>query len=94
VSLHYTVYRVVGDLKAEVTKRRETEIAKLQRDLDESQAQNDVQLATYRKKHQDAVSQLTEQIDKMHAAKQRSAVFDDFSFLVYILWRFFVKTKR
>jgi len=59
-------------MKAEITKRRETEIAKLQRELDETQAQNDVQLATYRKKHQDAVNQLTEQIDKMHAAKQRS----------------------
>jgi len=58
--------------QAEVTKRRETEIAKLQRELDETQAQNDVQLATYRKKHQEAVNQLTEQIDKMHAAKQRS----------------------
>jgi len=66
------MYRAVGGLKAEVTKRRETEIAKLQRELDESQAQSDIQLAAYRKKHQDTVNQLTEQIDKMHAAKQRS----------------------
>jgi len=43
--------------------------------LDETQAQNDVQLAAYRKKHQDAVNQLTEQIDKMHSSKQRSEQF-------------------
>jgi len=66
------MYRSVGDLKAEITKRREGDIAKLQRELDETQAQNELQLATYRKKHQDALNQLTEQIDKMHAAKQRS----------------------
>ena len=61
-------------LKAEVTKRRETEITKLQRELDETQTHNDLQLATYRKKHQETVNQMTEQIDKMHAAKQRSLV--------------------
>jgi len=55
-----------------VTKRREAEIAKLQRELDETQAQNDLQLATYRKKHQETINQLTEQMDKMHTAKQRS----------------------
>jgi len=51
------------------------EIAKLQRELDETQAQNDVQLANYRKKHQETVNQFTEQIDKMHAAKQRSEYY-------------------
>jgi len=65
---------LVAVLKVDVTKRREADIAKLQRDLDETQAQNDVQLATYRKKHQESINQLTEQIDKMHAAKQRSAI--------------------
>ena len=69
--MYHTSRWVVWPTQAEVTKRRETEIAKLQRELDETQAQNDVQLATYRKKHQDAINQLTEQIDKMHAAKQR-----------------------
>ena len=59
-------------IKAEITKRREAEIAKLQKELDETQAQNDTQLAAYRKKHQDSVNQFTEQIDKMHAVKQRS----------------------
>jgi chromosome segregation ATPase len=58
-------------VQMEVNKRRDTDMLKLQRDLEEAQTQNEAQLATFRKKHQEAVNQLTEQMDQLHKVKQR-----------------------
>jgi len=52
-------------------RRREAELVKLQRDLEEAQGQNDAQLTLFRKKHQEAVNQLTEQLDALHKHKQK-----------------------
>lgn len=49
------------------------EFQKLHRDLEESQAQNEAQLTAFRKKHQEAVNQLTEQLDQLHKVKQKYA---------------------
>ena len=61
----------VYDLQAESTRRRDAEFQKLHRELEESQAQNEAQVTAFRKKHQEAVNQLTEQLDQLHKVKQK-----------------------
>jgi len=57
----------------EVNKKRETELQKLRRDLEEAHIQNEAQMATVRKKQQDAVNELTEQVDQLQKVKQKYA---------------------
>ena len=55
----------------EVNKKREAELQKLRRDLEEAHVQNEAQLAAVRKKQQDAVNELTEQVDQLQKVKQK-----------------------
>ena len=55
----------------ELNKKREAELQKLRRDLEESHAQSEAQTAALRKKQQDAVNELAEQLDQVQKAKQR-----------------------
>jgi len=55
----------------EVNKKRESELQKLRRDLEETQAQNEAQIVTIRKKQQDAVNELTEQVEQLQKVKQK-----------------------
>ena len=57
--------------QVEMNRRRETELQKLQRDLEDAQSQNEAQLVTFRKKHQEAVNQLTEQMEQLLKLKQK-----------------------
>jgi len=52
-------------------KRREIDFQKLQRDLEECQLQNESTLTAFRKKHQESVNVLAEQIDQLHRMKQK-----------------------
>jgi len=63
----------------ELNKKREAELAKLRRDLEESNIQHEAALANIRKKHNDAVAEMAEQIDtlnklKAKAEKERSQI--------------------
>jgi len=53
----------------EVNKKRESELQKLRRDLEEAHIQSEAQVATIRKKQQDAVNELTEQLEQLQRAK-------------------------
>ena len=55
----------------EVNKKRESELQKLRRDLEETHAQNEAQIATIRKKQQDAVNEMTEQVEQLQRVKQK-----------------------
>jgi len=55
----------------DLNKKREAELQKLRRDLEESQLQSEAQIAGLRKKQQDAVNELTEQLDQLQKAKQK-----------------------
>jgi len=55
----------------EVNKKRETELQKLRRDLEEAHVQNEAQIAAIRKKQQDAVNELTEQVEQLQKVKQK-----------------------
>ncbi|XP_069185690.1 myosin heavy chain, muscle isoform X43 [Procambarus clarkii] len=55
----------------ELNKKREAELAKLRRDLEESNIQHEGALVNLRKKHNDAVAEMSEQIDHLNKMKAR-----------------------
>merc|ERR1712038_1927350 len=55
----------------ELNKKREAELAKLRRDLEEATIQHDATLASLKKKHLDAVAEMSEQIDQLNKMKQK-----------------------
>jgi len=90
-----------GELQVDINRRRDAEMQKLQRDFEDSQSQNDAQLAMFRKKHQEAVNQLTEQMDQLHKVKQkcvdtvsllhscvtRDTINSYLFFLIFVAWQ-------
>jgi len=56
----------------ELNKKRESELAKLRRDLEETNIQHEGTLAALRKKHNDAVSEMGEQIDQLNKLKAKA----------------------
>lgn len=56
----------------EVNKKREAELQKLRRDLEEAHIQSETQISALRKKQQDAVNELSEQLDQLQKNKQKS----------------------
>ncbi|CAD6189768.1 unnamed protein product [Caenorhabditis auriculariae] len=57
--------------QVEVNKKREAELAKLRRDLEEANMNHENQLGGLRKKHTDAVAELTDQLDQLQKAKAK-----------------------
>ncbi len=55
----------------DLNKRREQELLKLRRDLDESNMQREAQVASLRKKQTDATNELSEHIDQLQKIKSR-----------------------
>ncbi|XP_034240459.1 myosin heavy chain, muscle isoform X8 [Thrips palmi] len=55
----------------ELNKKREAELAKLRRDLEEANIQHEGTLANLRKKHNDAVAEMGEQIDQLNKLKAK-----------------------
>jgi len=53
----------------ELNKKREAELAKLRRDLEESNLNHETQLGSLRKKHNDAVAELTDQLEQLQKIK-------------------------
>lgn len=55
----------------ELNKRREAEMAKLRRDLEEANIQHEQSMSALRKKHNDSVAELSEQIDQLNKTKAK-----------------------
>ncbi|KAH7722128.1 myosin heavy chainfast skeletal muscle [Aphelenchoides avenae] len=53
----------------EVNKKREAELAKLRRDLEESNMNHETQLGALRKKHNDGIAELTDQLEQLQKLK-------------------------
>lgn len=53
----------------ELNKKREAEVQKLRRDLEESAIQQEATMLSLRKKHQDAISEMSEQIEQLNKLK-------------------------
>jgi len=61
-------------LQIDVNKKREAELQKLRRELEEAKVQGEAQAASMRKKQQDSVNELTEQLDQIQKVKQKSVL--------------------
>jgi hypothetical protein len=61
--------------QVELNRKRDGEMQKLQRDVEELQLQNETQLAAFRKKHQELQNEYADQIDQLHKAKQKYVEF-------------------
>ena len=55
----------------ELNKKREAELSKLRRDLEEANIQHEGTLANLRKKHNDVVAEMSEQIDQLNKLKAK-----------------------
>ncbi|KAI1301484.1 Myosin heavy chain, muscle [Halotydeus destructor] len=55
----------------ELNKRREAEMSKLRRDLEEANIQHEQSVANLRKKHNDSVAELSEQLDQLNKNKAK-----------------------
>jgi len=55
----------------ELNKKRETEITKLRRDIEEQNIQQESSLSGLRRKHNDAITEMAEQIDQLTKAKAK-----------------------
>lgn len=58
-------------LQADVTRKLEMDVIKLQRELEECHGQNESQLSSFRKKHQEAVNQLNDQLEQIQRSRQK-----------------------
>ncbi|VDP97429.1 unnamed protein product, partial [Trichobilharzia regenti] len=58
--------------QTDLTKKREAELMKLKRDLEETRLQNEQAIAAMRKKQNDAVSEIADQLDQANKAKAKA----------------------
>merc|ERR1711981_1508822 len=55
----------------ELNKKREAEVGKLRKDIEEVNIQNESVMMNLKKKHQDAIQEMTEQIDQLSKIKSK-----------------------
>jgi len=55
----------------ELNKKREAEVAKLRKDIEETNIQHDSILGNLKRKHQDAIQEMSEQIDQLQKMKSK-----------------------
>ena len=75
----------------ELNKKREAEVQKLRRDLEESAIQQEATMLSLRKKHQDAISEMSEQIEQLNKLKAKSVLhIKTLSFFLSFFFSFFL----
>merc|ERR1719228_3036050 len=57
--------------QVELNKKRESEVGKLRKDLEESNIQHEATLVSLKKKQADSVSEMTEQMDQLNKMKAK-----------------------
>merc|ERR1712156_1123305 len=57
--------------QVELNKKRETEINKLRKDLEEANIQQEATMMNLKRKHQDATAEMAEQIDQLSKMKKK-----------------------
>jgi len=62
-------------MQLDANKRREAELQKLRRDLEEAHAQNETQVSSLRKKQQDTMNEMSEQLEALQKMKQKYDIF-------------------
>ena len=81
ILFHYREMESVGDrlneatgtthAQIELNKKRESEVTKLRKDLEESRIQQDATCTSLKKKHQDAVNEMSEQCEQLGKMKAK-----------------------
>ena len=62
---------VFTDSQADLNKKREAEIAKMRKEMEDQVMQSEAQIAQLRKKNNDAVNDLNDQLDQAQKAKSK-----------------------
>merc|ERR1719237_186675 len=57
--------------QVELNKKREAEVTKLRRDLEEAHIQQEATLVSLKKKHQDAIAEMSEQVEQLNKMKTK-----------------------
>merc|ERR1739848_52003 len=57
--------------QVELNKKREAEVGKLRKDLEEAHIQQESTMMNLKRKHQDAVAEMSEQIDQLNKMKSK-----------------------
>merc|ERR1711874_147145 len=57
--------------QVELNKKREAEVQKLRKDLEEAHIQQEATMTNLKRKHQDAVAEMSEQIDQLSKMKAK-----------------------
>lgn len=57
----------------ELNKKREVEVQKLRKDLEEAAIQQEATMLSLRKKHQDAIGEMSDQIEQLNKLKAKYA---------------------
>ena len=57
--------------QADLNKKREGEIAKMRKDMEDQVMQSEAQIAQLRKKNNDAINDLNDQLDQSQKAKSK-----------------------
>merc|ERR1712242_468399 len=57
--------------QVELNKKREAEVQKLRKDLEEAHIQQEATMMNLKRKHQDAVAEMSEQIDQLSKIKAK-----------------------
>merc|ERR1711881_480198 len=67
--------------QVELNKKREAEVQKLRKDLEEAHIQQEATMMNLRRKHQDAVAEMSEQIDQL--SKMKAKIEKDRSHIIH-----------
>jgi len=59
----------------ELNKKREAEVQKLRKDLEEAAIQQEATMMSLRKKHQDAIGEMSDQIEQLNKLKAKQVIF-------------------
>lgn len=65
-------YKFYFNEQIELNKKREAELAKLRRDVEESNVMHEGAMASIRKKHNDAVTEMAQQLDTLNTLKAKA----------------------
>ena len=73
----------------ELNKKREMEVGRMRKDLEEASIQQESTMLSLRKKHQDAISEMSEQIEQLNKLKTRYMILNSQSTILCITKRIF-----
>ena len=68
--------------QVELNKKREAELMKLRRDLEESALQHEAQVSSLRKKHQDAANEMSDQVEQLQKVKSKWVLLSLFRYFI------------